>query len=64
MVNDIQISAERQSKITGVTLYGGRAEVTREVQVSVGTGQNKITVTDLSSYLDETTLRYAILSPL
>ncbi|KAF9448148.1 hypothetical protein P691DRAFT_775622 [Macrolepiota fuliginosa MF-IS2] len=56
-VNAIEISAEKESKVTGVTVYTGRAEVTREVKFSVETGQNKITILHLSSSLDAATLR-------
>ncbi|KAJ3564033.1 hypothetical protein NP233_g8558 [Leucocoprinus birnbaumii] len=56
-VNSIQISAEDESKVTAVTLYTGRAEVTREIRVSVKTGQNKVTILRLSSSLDAATLR-------
>ncbi|KXN91234.1 hypothetical protein AN958_01756 [Leucoagaricus sp. SymC.cos] len=57
-VNDIQVSARRQRKVTVVTVYGGRAEVTREVRVSVETGQNNlVTVTGLTSSLDWATMR-------
>lgn len=56
-VTIIEIPAEKESRITGVTLYTGRAEVTREVRFSVGTGQNKVIINGLSSFLDDTTLR-------
>ncbi len=57
-VNDIYISAEKQSKVAGVTLYAGRAEVTREVRLSVVTGQNKVRITELLSSMKGSTMRY------
>ncbi|KXN84101.1 hypothetical protein AN958_00459, partial [Leucoagaricus sp. SymC.cos] len=44
-------------KVTVVTVYGGRAEVAQEARVSVETGQNKVTVTGLTSSLVWATMR-------
>lgn len=56
-INEIKVSAQKESKITGVTLYTERAEVAREVKFQVVTGQNKLIISGLSSYLDGTSLR-------
>lgn len=57
IINEINVSAEKESRIIGVTLYPTQAEVTREVTFRVATGQNKVIVSDLSSYLDPSSLR-------
>ncbi|KAG5637324.1 hypothetical protein H0H81_004970 [Sphagnurus paluster] len=56
-VNSIELSSTEASKITAVSVYSGRAEVTRTFKFKVKTGQNQITVNGLPNVLDQDSLR-------
>ncbi|KAL4258531.1 Conserved hypothetical protein CHP02231 [Pleurotus pulmonarius] len=54
--HQIDLSSEN-SKIDKVSLYSGRAEVTRSYKIDVKTGQNQVKISKLSSLLDNDSLR-------
>ena len=45
------------SKITGVSVYPGRAEITRLFRLKVQTGQNQVNINGLPSVLDHDSLK-------
>lgn len=53
----ITLSAKDNSKITGVSVYSGRAEVTRLFKFSLKTGQNQVIINGLPNALDAESLR-------
>jgi hypothetical protein len=53
----IQLSAVDDSKITGVSVYTGRAEITRLFKFKVQTGQNQVNINGLPNGLDHDSLR-------
>ncbi|KAF9559709.1 hypothetical protein CPC08DRAFT_708583 [Agrocybe pediades] len=55
--NLIQLDSVKDSKVTGVSVYAGRAEVTRFFKFNVKTGQNQVSVLGLPSVLDHDSLR-------
>ncbi|RDB15220.1 Protein F37C4.5 [Hypsizygus marmoreus] len=55
--SNIELVAKDDSTISGVSVYSGRAEVTRIFKFKVQTGQNQITVNGLPSVLDQESLR-------
>lgn len=55
--NFINLSASEDSKIAGVSLYSGRAEVTRLFKFEIKAGQNKVTILELPRLLQEDSLR-------
>jgi hypothetical protein len=55
--NFINLSAFEDSKIAGVSLYSGRAEVTRLFKFEIKAGQNKVTILELPRLLQEDSLR-------
>ena len=55
--NVINLSASEDSKITAVSLYSGRAEVTRQFKFEIKAGQNKVTILELPHLLQEDSLR-------
>ncbi|KDR77582.1 hypothetical protein GALMADRAFT_155438 [Galerina marginata CBS 339.88] len=56
-VNIIELVSVRDSKITGVSVYSNRAEITRLFNVSVKTGQNQLNIVGLPDGLDHESLR-------
>ncbi|KAG6811234.1 hypothetical protein H0H92_008404 [Tricholoma furcatifolium] len=56
-INAIELVATVSSKITAVSVYSGRAEVTRVFTFDVKTGQNQVTITGLPNVLDHASLR-------
>jgi hypothetical protein len=56
--NVITLSAPEDSKIAAVSLYSGRAEVTRLFKFEIKAGQNKVTIFGLPRSLQEDSLRY------
>ncbi|TDL26920.1 hypothetical protein BD410DRAFT_714981, partial [Rickenella mellea] len=57
-INLVEISSVENSKITGVSLYSGRAEITRLYKLNIKTGQNQVTITGLPRVLDQSSLRF------
>ncbi|KDQ13209.1 hypothetical protein BOTBODRAFT_188728 [Botryobasidium botryosum FD-172 SS1] len=55
--NVVQLVSADVSTITGVSLYGSRAEITRIAKIDLEAGQNRITITGLPSAMLEETLR-------
>jgi hypothetical protein len=53
----IEISSVEGSKIIGVSVYSGRAEITRLFKFKVQTGQNQVNINGLPSVLDHDSLR-------
>ena len=58
--NIVNLDAQRDSKISSVSLYPGRAEVTRTFRFSVRTGHNQVVIKSLPALLERETLRYLI----
>ncbi|KAL0946274.1 hypothetical protein HGRIS_012526 [Hohenbuehelia grisea] len=56
-VNTIELVSVESSKITGVSVYSGRAEVTRAYRFAVKTGQNQVKISGLPNVLDHDSLR-------
>ena len=59
----IQLNSVQDSKIIGVSVYAGRAEVTRLFKFNVQTGQNQVIVNGLPSVLDQDSLRSVLVVP-
>ena len=55
--NAINLSASEDSRIAAVSLYSGRAEVTRLFKFEIKAGQNKVTILELPRLLQEDSLR-------
>jgi hypothetical protein len=55
--NVIELSSVEASKIVGVSLYSGRAEITRLYKFAVKTGQNQVVIDGLPDVLDHQSLR-------
>ncbi|KAG6915017.1 hypothetical protein DXG01_013899 [Tephrocybe rancida] len=56
-INSIELIAGERSKIAAVSVYSGRAEITRVLKFDVKTGQNQVTITGLPDVLEEGSLR-------
>ncbi|KJA15642.1 hypothetical protein HYPSUDRAFT_48170 [Hypholoma sublateritium FD-334 SS-4] len=56
-VNEIELDSVRVSKIVSVSVYSGRAEVTRLFKFAVKTGQNQLTILGLPNVLDRESLK-------
>ncbi|TDL13136.1 hypothetical protein BD410DRAFT_833371, partial [Rickenella mellea] len=61
-INLVEISSLENSKITGVSLYSGRAEITRLYKFKIKTGQNQVTIIGLPRVLDQSSLRHVVIS--
>ena len=61
-INIVELVSVDNSKIAGVSLYSGRAEITRVYKFSVKTGQNQINITGLPNVLDQGSLRFVVQS--
>ncbi|KAF6747896.1 hypothetical protein DFP72DRAFT_1167026 [Ephemerocybe angulata] len=55
--NSVELSAQKDSKILSVSVYAGRAEITRLFKFDVKTGQNQVVVTDLPFAIDQQSFR-------
>ena len=55
----IELNSVEDSKITSVSVYTGRAEITRLFKFTVQTGQNQLMINGLPNVLDQDSLRYA-----
>lgn len=56
-INAVELLSTEKSKIVGVSVYSGRAEVTRIFKFTVRTGQNQVTINGLPNVLDQESLR-------
>ena len=56
-VNTVDLVSTADSKITAISVYSERAEVTRVFKISVKTGQNNVNINGLPSVLDEGSVR-------
>ncbi|KAG6876035.1 hypothetical protein C0993_006036 [Termitomyces sp. T159_Od127] len=56
-VNSIELVSTEDSNITNVSVYSGRAEITRVFKFKVKTGQNQVTINGLPNVLDHDSLR-------
>ena len=56
-VNVIELDSVSESTITGVSVYPGRAEVTRLFKFNLTTGQNQLNISGLPKVLDQDSLR-------
>ncbi|KAG5728061.1 Serine/threonine-protein kinase A-Raf [Termitomyces sp. T112] len=56
-VNSIELVSIESSKIAAVSVYSGRAEITRVFKFEVKTGQNQVAISGLPSILDQDSLR-------
>jgi hypothetical protein len=54
----VELESAVDSKITGVSVYSDRAEVTRALRFPVKTGQNQIVISGLPKALNHDSLRY------
>ncbi len=61
-IEDIELSAQFDSKITKVRLYTQCAEIVRVCKFKVDAGQNQVHLSGLPKVLDSESLRYAIMS--
>ncbi|TDL26898.1 hypothetical protein BD410DRAFT_782988 [Rickenella mellea] len=57
LTNVMEISSIENSKITGVSLYSGRAEITRLYKLKIKTGQNQVIIKGLPTSIDQSSLR-------
>ena len=57
-INILDLSAATDSKITHISLYSSRAEVTRTCTFKIKPGVNKVKLNGLSNDLDTNSLRY------
>ncbi|KAF6759168.1 hypothetical protein DFP72DRAFT_1031955 [Ephemerocybe angulata] len=55
--HSVELSAQKDSKILSVSVYAGRAEITRLFKFDVKTGQNQVVVTDLPLAIDQQSFR-------
>ncbi len=51
------LESAQASKITGVSLYSGRAEITRNFKLAVAEGQNRISIRGLPERLQKDSVR-------
>lgn len=58
----INLVSVQDSKITNVSLYSSRAEITRVFKFSVKVGLNQVNVSGLPNALDQKSLKYASLT--
>ncbi|EFI27220.1 hypothetical protein CC1G_15048 [Coprinopsis cinerea okayama7 len=54
---DIELVAGRDGKVTGVSVYPPRAEVTRLFKFVIKTGQNRVSISGLPNVIDHPSLR-------
>jgi hypothetical protein len=58
-INNVQLASQKDSKILSVSVYSGRAEITRLFKFKVNTGQNLVAITELPTVMDQQSFRYA-----
>jgi hypothetical protein len=56
-LNTVELVSVDASKITNVSVYNGRAEITRVYTLSVKTGQNMVHIKGLPDTMDRQSLR-------
>lgn len=56
-VNVVELDSLNDSKISGVSVYTGRAEVTRVFKFEIKTGQNQVNISGLPTALDRDSVR-------
>jgi hypothetical protein len=56
-VNTFELNSIEGSKITAVSIYSGRAEITRLFKFTVKKGQNQVVINALPNVLDQHSLR-------
>ncbi|KAH6911805.1 hypothetical protein BKA70DRAFT_862855 [Coprinopsis sp. MPI-PUGE-AT-0042] len=56
-VNPIQLHSVKDGKILGVSVYSGRAEVTRSFKFEIKTGQNQVLILNLPNAMDQVSFR-------
>ncbi|KDQ32710.1 hypothetical protein PLEOSDRAFT_153617 [Pleurotus ostreatus PC15] len=56
-IHQIDLVSAESSKIDKVSLYVGRAEITRSFKIDVKTGQNQVKISELPTVLDKDSLR-------
>ena len=56
-IHHIALVSAKSSKIDKVSLYVGRAEITRTFKIEVKTGQNQVKISELPTVLDKDSLR-------
>ncbi|KAF9476194.1 hypothetical protein BDN70DRAFT_882734 [Pholiota conissans] len=56
-INTIELVSTKDSKIISVSVYAGRAEITRLFKFAVKTGQNQLTILGLPAVLDQESLK-------
>lgn len=55
--NVVELNSLKDSKISGVSVYAGRAEVTRVFRFGIKTGQNQVNISGLPNALDWESVR-------
>lgn len=60
--NVIELVSVNDSKIIGVSVYSGRAEITRLFKFIVKSGLNQVCIQGLPKALDKDSFRYGFLS--
>lgn len=58
LTNTVDLVSVNDSKIVSVSLYTGRAEITRLYKFTVKTGQNQVNISGLPNVLDTQSLRF------
>lgn len=58
LTNVVDLVSVDDSKIINVSLYAGRAEITRLYKFPVRTGQNLVKINGLPNAMDKESLRY------
>ncbi|TFK22942.1 mucoidy inhibitor A [Coprinopsis marcescibilis] len=56
-ISELKLVSEKNSKIISISVYSGRAEVTRLFKFGVKTGQNQVEVVGLPSAMDQQSFR-------
>ncbi len=56
-IHQIDLVSAESSKIDRVSLYVGRAEITRTFKIEVKTGQNQVKISELPTVVDKDSLR-------
>ena len=56
-VNNLELESVKDSRITSVSVYSGRAEITRLFTFNVKLGQNQLNILGLPKALDQDSFR-------
>jgi len=59
-IHSVELDSIKDGKISTVSVYSGRAEVTRLFQFEVKTGQNLVHISGLPTVLDVDSFRYVL----